>query len=297
MARFVLWKRWRGFTLIELLVVIAIIAILIGLLLPAVQKVRDAAARTQSTNNLKQMGVAIHNCNDTYSKLPPSFGYFPMTNDGSGNGGNNSIVPAHRGSLFYMILPFMERQNEYNTVGGDSWYCNIPIKNFTSPADASVSPTGMAPNGRPSSSYVSNAFAFSGQGIATVNGDWNQSSSARIPATFTDGTSNTIIFSEHRAVCQGCDSLWTESNPGQCSNDYQGSWYPWAGQTISPVNLPQIQPSVAGCQPGFVHGNSTGGILVALGDGSVRMVAQGISQSTWSNAWYPNDGNVLGQDW
>src|SRR6476660_4853599 len=101
-------KRFRGFTLIELLVVIAIIAILIGLLLPAVQKVRDAAARAQSQNNLKQMGLAIHNCASTYNgQLPPSYGSFP----------SGSTTSGQPNSLFFNILPFIEQQNLYNNLG------------------------------------------------------------------------------------------------------------------------------------------------------------------------------------
>src|SRR5439155_1454005 len=117
------FRRWRGFTLIELLVVIAIIAILIGLLVPAVQKVREAAARIKCANNLKQMSLATINCSDTYDgKMPPDYGdYSAQDPTNSSQDGN--------GSLFFHILPYIEQENLYKAgyvgpppaPGADGW--------------------------------------------------------------------------------------------------------------------------------------------------------------------------------
>jgi len=100
----------RGFTLIELLVVIAIIAVLIGLLLPAVQKVREAANRMSCTNNLKQLGLAAHNYQSTYSKLPPGW-LGPMNNLDISNPANNQNI-----SVLVFLLPFVEQDNVYKEI-------------------------------------------------------------------------------------------------------------------------------------------------------------------------------------
>src|SRR5215471_12261446 len=109
MPRLRMFRRWRGFTLIELLVVIAIIAVLIGLLVPAVQKVREAANRMYCAHNLKQIVLATVDAADTYNhQLPPSGGIYPSAYWGDNNGD---------GGLFLYILPFIEQEPLYKKCG------------------------------------------------------------------------------------------------------------------------------------------------------------------------------------
>ncbi|MBA4191271.1 MAG: prepilin-type cleavage/methylation domain-containing protein [Planctomycetaceae bacterium] len=263
-------KTPRGFTLIELLVVIAIIAILIGLLLPAVQKVREAAARTQSQNNVKQLGIACHSYHDIYNRLPGQW---------STEGGVTA-------SLHFWLLPYVE-QNALFTLGlTNSNPHNIVavrsavIKTFISPLDT-TSPGGISTGDWAASNYANNHGLFGSPGVS-----WD---AKRALISITDGTSNTIAFAEKYGRCGGNGSLWAH-----------GNWnWPW--MSIWAINVngnpPQSQPTQAACDPQTVQAFTAAGCTVGLADASVRTVRPGISAATWQNACYPTDGNVLGSDW
>jgi len=292
-------KRCRGFTLIELLVVIAIIAILIALLVPAVQKVREAAARTQSENNLKQIGIAVHAINDDYKKLPPALGFFP--NNPNWNNFNWAGPPATYAPITYYLLPYIEQQNIYKpanwSVQWTAYHQIVPTyiapSDPTAPSDGLIqdnwtnNPSTQAAWGGGALSYSANSFAFG----VTDGG------SARIPATFRDGTSNTIIFAERYSVCGLYRHIWNNDASGAHGNiqnpDLNDVYF---GQP-SYQSLPQWAPADADCNPFLLQSYSAGGILVGLGDGSVRTVNPSISLTTWQNAITPADGNILGPDW
>ena len=310
MPRILSWRKWRGFTLIELLVVIAIIAILIGLLLPAVQKVREAAARTQSKNNLKQMSLALHNMNDTYNKLPPAYGFF--TNADPWATGSN-WQPAQHGTLQYFLLPFIEQDNVYKQIANWSWNnSNMGIKTYVAPGDPTANSNLLdANNGnRGQCSYAANVWVFGTEDSQNGHGG-SAGGTARIPATFLDGTSNTIVFMERYTICgppngTHTNHLWSEdgtpSNGPEWPNTGVGQYggLPPFGQQENNTNLQQlfeVGPAPSACNYTKVQGFSVAGIQVGLGDGSVRIVSPGLSQQTWTYAIFPQDGAVLGSDW
>ncbi|MBI1347931.1 DUF1559 domain-containing protein [bacterium] len=190
-------RRSRGFTLIELLVVIAIIAILIALLLPAVQQAREAARRTQCKNNLKQIGIGMHNYLDTYTVFPPG-GTWPFPVNAAGSVGG-PFSPQAR------LLPYLEQANLSNLIdfsrpyGDQPTVSKVRIAPYICPSEVEDHLTSNG-NHWPFS-YAANAgtwFIFDAATQMIGDGAFGQNSKFSTK-DFTDGTTNTVVFSEVKA--------------------------------------------------------------------------------------------------
>ncbi|HEY1188649.1 MAG TPA: DUF1559 domain-containing protein [Gemmata sp.] len=296
----------QGFTLIELLVVIAIIAILIGLLLPAVQKVRDAAARMSSQNNLKQMGLAMHNLAGTQSNQNFCAGWGGLTQSTT----TGYVVQPWT----YNILPYIEQDNTAKNAS----YTSV-VKTFIAPNDSTV--TGSTAT----TSYAGNGLVL---GVANPLGaPPSLGSTSTLAAKLYsmnspgDGTSNTVMLSERYAVT-GASGASTNTYAGptgaaaQVTISHVASthlWYPGSGSGSTAVNqvvfVPtylaspaqpfpfQSKPSNALADDRVPQGMSSGTMSVAMCDGSVRGVSASVSNQTWVLVCDPNDGNVIPSNW
>ena len=285
----------QGFTLVELLVVIAIIAILIGLLLPAVQKVREAAARTQCGNNLKQICLGTLTCHDTNGALPPLYYYYPVNN-----------TTTFQATPLVWILPYVEQGNLFaqitaagglsNYNGGDTTTIGI----YQCPSDATMknaTTIDPAPN---FTSYAANGEVFGNVTTSVTNGvptcTWKSNSwqaATILPRDVPDGQSNTIFWVEKLASCsEGSGgpggSRWA-GNTGVYSPTINGANV--ATVSMSPNITPQLNiGNAANCNYYWPSGSNTAGLQVAMGDGSVHNISANVTTLTFNLAMCPDDG-------
>jgi len=300
-------RRRSGFTLIELLVVIAIIAILIGLLVPAVQKVREAAARSQCQNNLKQIGLALHNYHGVFKKFPPGW-------VGTGAAPNLSY------GWPTFTLPYLEQNNLYKSIGPDTTplgtvfktnlaSLQLPVSTFICPSDSSGTQGDLNDN-RPftkavpgqtvyiaKSNYPGNAGDYTGN-LGCGTGIFYQDSKTRI-TDITDGTSNTLLVGErdsgdilngtvrgrYSALIAGMSTAAGEN--GNAGTNALVGWTYF--QPMTGVNGTLKTP--ASCF-GSTH---TGGMNMLLCDGSVRFISLDVPWGDVSTAnTAPQLFNILG---
>jgi len=353
--------RRRAFTLIELLVVIAIIGILIALLLPAVQKVREAANRTKCQNNVRQIALACHNCNDSLGSMPPFHPYGVAPTTYFGRSGN-------QGSVLFFLLPFIEqdqlfKSGAYSTNGGNvfspyvqqnkatvpvqppavpfpvsntadpQYVCQGTVKPYICPSDPTAPATGLltfdatptSAGTMSASSYACNylvfGIPFSNPPDSAGNGGWNDpdtlmahsgnsgyiapASAPKVGASFSDGTSNTILFAEKFAKC----SWYAGNATGSVSPQEGGNLWAWDQHTAqfapafameSPWNDGTkflLQPTDVQCNAAYPSTGHSGGMVVAMADASGRTVQASINSTTFLQVCTPNGGEIIGNDW
>jgi len=307
--------RKPGFTLIELLVVMAIIAILIGLLLPAVQKVREAAYRMKCTNNLKQIGLGVHNYELTNGLLPPA--WIPDQGGGTGNTNYGVINPGTQqqtipitGTIHFLILPYIEQDNLYQKARNSATTYNastsgVPdtiVQIYLCPVDASLN-SNKQRYGYASTNYSANLMVFDPKGPGNVI------------QGMPNGTSNTVIFTERYKHCAPdwggvTDPAWA-MHPAYVGHGWDTPVHGWHDYNAYIGGFPQYDPSYDGgvgfafqvsptpqaCDWRVSQGAHTGVMNALLGDGSVRGVRGSLTVGTWVQANNPKLRQPLGSDW
>jgi prepilin-type N-terminal cleavage/methylation domain-containing protein len=323
MRRYLRTTQRRGFTLIELLVVIGIIAVLIGLLLPAAQKVREAASRIKCSNNLKQLGLAAHCYHDVYDHFPPGIGYYPFTE-------NRTF-----GTYFFHLLPYLEQDPLYRSsletasflppVGPTTLYYpgnksvySRSVKTFLCPSDPSVDSDGTVMID--GTIFGAASYAPNGQISGTPAPTPSPQGKTRI-LDITDGASNTILHAEKYARCSNINMPPSFRDGGTAWAYCTAKAFAWqpppmvfpgkafqpgfaiaalanlgAPDAIGEGSIFQVRPAEGQCDPTRASTPHPGGILVGLVDGSVRSLSPTLSRATWWAAVTPKGGEAVNLD-
>lgn len=277
-----------GFTLIELLVVIAIIAILIALLLPAVQQAREAARRSTCKNNLKQIGLAMHNYHETHGIFPPGY----IDPDGITNPDDRNLI-----GWGTFLLPFIDQAPLYNNISssgafdvnwttipamtssGSTPYARTILNTYVCPSDT------MGGINKDISNYGTSNYAGVNGGNGIINGSIYINSNTKM-RDITDGTSNSAIVGERYAKDVGLPyraGIWT--GPSIANAYYHIGWFMWNNPN-SLINGP------GNSSFGSLH---KGGAHFLFGDGRVQFLSENMDGTTYSLLGSISDGAILGE--
>ncbi len=292
-------RRSRGFTLIELLVVIAIIAILIGLLLPAVQKVREAAARMKCQNNLKQLGIAMHAYHDANDRLPPG-------GTGSNTNSPNTARVGMTGNIGYTvyILPFIEQDNVFkqasmtaaynaapntaiNTVKINTYFCpSGQVEDSTFVTGKTIHYQGvMGPRGTNAASGTAYTTAGAAtHGPVSRHGILGPNSAVKLSGGIVDGTSNTLMIGEISFHNAACYRPWTRG--------WDGNAMGVAKNVVNPINSTPYNGSNNFNDVSFGSPH-TNGCNFLMGDGSVRFLNQNVAMANYLAAASRDGGESI----
>ncbi len=300
-----------GFTLIELLVVIAIIAVLIALLLPAVQQAREAARRSQCKNNLKQIGLALHNYHDSMQTFPPGnatcnpcLGYAGWSTGGnSGHSLQASILPYMDQAPLYNILNWRIGY-DYNNSAGDATHA-LAVKTILPAYICPSSTTSMFMTYGSLTQAVTQYVGIAGTTPVAIptSGTFFKNSKTTL-AKYVDGASNTMIVGEYSGLAKGTGTMQTDA---QATGAHTGAvWYgcqdePNGNFVGGGYRGVAFAPNVAYLTPPASQSNQSlksqhvGGVHGLMGDGSVRFISDNININTLLFLADVADGNVIGE--
>lgn len=294
----------RGFTLVELLVVIAIIGVMVGLLLPAVQAAREAARRMQCSNNLKQIGLALHNYHDSYKR-------FPL---GHSMGTASSDHTLLRGSWIKGLLGYIELQSVYDMFDHNSaWWepGNQPVRalkleGFVCPSDVEAEIFNTAYDFGFRGNYAGNSgigmyrreYRPSAQDQLIVKGPFTHNFSAKF-GDLTDGTSNTAAVTEIRKTRENDSrgALFADSGTVQYTHDYVPNELvaDVTERCFSKPDLPCTGGGANGPHRLTARSQHPGGVNLLLFDGSVKFVSETVNRAVWQAAASMDGKEVVGE--